>query len=178
MLVHSRVLHARLEEVDVRVEQQGDAVSALRDHVASVSGRQDAADARHDAATAALSHHGRRLNHLDTSVAAQQRRLGAVEESLTATFAVQEASTVAIRQQQRVTASLAVRVGALERPQAEKRVRNPPAHEPPFPSFMQPEDEVFVGQDAVLDRLAASLEWRQLRWYRCWRWCRQWSYWR
>jgi hypothetical protein len=171
MLVHSRVLHARLEEVDVRVEQQGDAVSALRDHVASVSGRQDAADARHDAATAALSHHGRRLNHVGTSVVAQQRRLVAVEES-------QEASTVAIRNQQRVTATLAVRVGALERPQAEKRVRNPPAHEPPFPSFMQPEDEVFVGQDAVLDRLAASLEWRQLRWYRCWRWCRQWSYWR
>ena len=147
MLVDSRVLHARLEEVDVRVEQQGDAVSALRDHVASVSGRQDAADARHDAATAALSHHGRRLNHVGTSVVAQQRRLVAVEES-------QEASTVAIRQQQRV---IVVRVGALERPQAEKGIREPAAHEPPFPSFMQPESEVFVGHRDVLDRLAASL---------------------
>jgi hypothetical protein len=134
----------------VRMEQQGGAVSALRDHVASVSGRQDAADACQDAATAALSHHGRRLSHLDTSVAVQQHRLGAVEES-------QEASTVAIRHQQRVTASLAVRVRALERPHATEAVLDPATHEPPFPSFMQPEDEVFVGHDDVLDRLAASL---------------------
>jgi hypothetical protein len=31
--------------------------------------------------------------------------------------------------------------------------------EPPFPSFMQPEDEVFVGHEDVLARLSASLGW-------------------
>jgi hypothetical protein len=169
MRVDSRVPHARLEEVDVRVEQQGDAVSVLRDHVASVSGRQDAADALQDAATAVLSHHGRQLNHMDTSVAAQQRGLG--EESLTDVRAAQDGSRQAVL-------AHAKRLDSVALPPYAAVVTYTPAQEPPFPSFMQPEDEVFVGQDAVLDRLAASLEWRQLRWYRCWRWCRQWSYWR
>jgi hypothetical protein len=52
----------QVSETDMHVELRGGA--GTRDHVASDE------EARHDAATLALSHHGRRLNHLGTAVAA------------------------------------------------------------------------------------------------------------
>jgi hypothetical protein len=91
-------LSTRQDETEVIVERQGEAVTALQDHVASVDGRQDDAEARQDETALVLSHHHRRLNHMGAEVLA-------MGQSLTAVVAVQEASMVAIAQHQRMTTS-------------------------------------------------------------------------